>query len=302
MPLSKSSLIAVVGSSNTDLVVTTPCLPKPGETILGGQFRRHAGGKGANQAVAAARAGARVLFIGARGDDDFGRLAHAILKREGIDVSSFRVKPGQDSGVALILLGEGDGQNQIVVARSANDALTPADLDSVSTRLSRVSVIVAQLETPLPVVRHAAIFASAHGIPFLLNPAPARKLPVSLLKLVHTLTPNEHESALITGETDPEKSAARLLRMGCRQVVVTLGSEGVLIADANRMRRLPAPKVKVVDTVGAGDCFTGWLALGIAEKLSLDEAVSLALRAASLQVTRPGAQSAMPYRDEIRRD
>lgn len=289
-------LVAVIGSSNTDLAVTTPRLPQPGETLLGGEFQRHAGGKGANQAVAAARAGARVLFIGARGGDDFGKAAHDALKAEGIDVSAFRIKPGLPSGVALIMLGGRERQNQIVVARSANDALTPADIDAASAKLGRAAVIVAQLETPLATVRHAAEFAASRNIPFLLDPAPARKLPGKFLKLVHTLTPNEHEAALLTGEADPARAANRLLKLGCHQVVVTLGARGALLADASGLRRLPAPKVDAVDTVGAGDCFTGWLAVGLSEGLSADEAVANAIRAASLQVTRHGAQSAMPFR------
>lgn len=291
--------IAIIGSSNTDLVITAHRLPNPSETLLGGDFKRHAGGKGANQAVAAARAGARVCFIGARGQDDFGRAACAGLKAEGIDVSNFRVKQEYPSGVALILLGGNDRQNQIVVARSANDALAPADLDAASNKLRGAKLIVAQLEIPVLTVHHAAIIAAASGIPFLLNPAPACKLPKHLLKLVHTLTPNEIEAGFLTGETSPEKAARVLLEAGCRQVVITLGASGALLADAGGMRRIHAPKVRAIDTVGAGDCFTGWLATGIAKGLCLDEAAENAIRAASLQVTRPGAQEAMPFFSEV---
>ena len=295
-----SPLVVVLGSSNTDLVVSAPRLPRPGETLLGGTFRRSAGGKGANQAVAAARAGMRVLFAGMRGDDDFGRTARQGLRGEGIDVSAFLVEPGMPSGVALIVIGGRERQNQIVVARSANDAMSAARVEALRPKLSRAAVIVAQLETPLSAVRRAAEIAMEEGIPFLLNPAPARPLPTALLRLVHTLVPNEHEAALLTGRASPEKAAAVLLRRGCRNVVVTLGSRGALLASADGIERLPAPKVAPVDTVGAGDCFVGWLAAGLAEGLDLRAAVARAIRAAALKVTRVGAQEGMPRRGELR--
>jgi ribokinase len=268
--------IVVVGSSNTDLVLNCDRLPKPGETLLGGEFQQFAGGKGANQAVAAARAGARVTFIGAHGNDDFGHAAKAGLKREGIDVRQFRQVTGISSGIALILIGGRDRQNLIAVAKSANDRLP-------DFRIPKADVVVAQLEVPLPAVIDAARQADAAGIPFILNPAPARKLPAALLHLVHTLVPNEHEYELLG-------------RPRCRQVVVTLGAKGAQIVGGPLIR---APKVKPVDTVGAGDCFTAWLAVGIAERLPLDKAVQRACRAAAIAVTRPGAQAGMPYRREV---
>ncbi len=277
--------IVVVGSSNTDLVLNCARLPKPGETLLGGAFQQFAGGKGANQAVAAARAGACVTFIGAHGPDDFGRAAKAGLKREGIDVRQFREVAGISSGIALILIGGRDRQNMIAVAKSANDSVT-------DVRIPPADAVVAQLEIPLPAVEDAARQAQAAGIPFLLNPAPAQKLPASLLRLVHTLTPNEHEVELLGG-------IAKLRRLGVRQIVVTLGAKGVLVVDNTGERRVPAPKVKPVDTVGAGDCFTAWLAVGIAEKLPLDKAVERACRAAAIAVTRQGAQPGMPMRTEV---
>ncbi len=297
--MANSPRILVVGSSNTDLVLSCPALPRPGETLLGGEFQRHQGGKGANQAVAAARAGGNVVFIGARGDDDFGRAASASLKGEGINVRHFIAKPGLSSGVALILLGGKSRENIIGVAKSANDALTLSDLRAVKSEFAKAAVIVAQLETPLPVVMEAARLAKHHHIPFLLNPAPARELPASLLKLVHTLTPNEHEATAMTGEREPHRAAHRLLEKGCRQVVVTLGAKGALLVDNTGVYAFAAPKVKPVDTVGAGDCFSGWLAMGIAEKLPIAAAITRALRAASLSVTRHGAQPGMPFRREV---
>lgn len=249
--------------------------------------------------MAAARAGARVTFVGARGRDDFGRAAADSLKREKIDIRYFVEFPQATSGVALILLGGKSRENMIAVARSANDVLTPRHLQSAREEFNRAQVVVAQLEIPLDAVIRAAEMAQAAHVPFLLNPAPARPLPKKLLKLVHTLTPNEHEAALLTGETDPAKAGAKLLKGGCKQVVITLGAQGALLVDARGAKHFRAPKVKPVDTVGAGDCFTGWLAAGMAEGLAIESSIERALRAASLSVTRAGAQPSMPHRREI---
>lgn len=273
--------LIVVGSSNTDLVIQCARLPQPGETLLGGEFARSAGGKGANQAVAAARAGAHVTFIGAHGNDDFGHAAKAGLRREGIDVRYFRERRNVPSGVALILIGGRDRQNQIAVARSANDTLSAADVQAARAVFRQADAVVAQLEVPLPAVQAAAELAVAAGIPFILNPAPARKLPAKLLRLVDTLTPNEHE--------------CKVVDTGARRTVVTMGAQGVRLGKL----RISAPKVKPVDTVGAGDCFTAWLAVGIAEGLALEDAARRAVQAASIAVTRAGAQPGMPWRLEV---
>jgi ribokinase len=293
--------VLVVGSSNTDLVLSCTRLPRPGETLLGGEFQSFRGGKGANQAVAAARAGGAVTFIGARGDDDFGAAAEAALRAEGIDTGAFLRKKGLSSGVALILVGGKSRENMIGVARSANDALTPADLRKAAKRFRQAAVVVCQLETPLPTVQEAARLARAGGIPFLLNPAPARPLPAALLRQVHTLIPNEHEAALLAGKDDPRQAGEALLKKGCAQVVVTLGARGALLVRPGECRRFPAPRVKPVDTVGAGDCFTGWLAAGLAENLPVEQAIERAIAAAAYSVTRPGAQSAMPRLRDLRR-
>jgi len=293
--------IVVVGSSNTDLVITTPRLPAPGETVAGGPLLRYGGGKGANQAVAAARAGARVTFVGARGDDDFGTAAAAALRKEGIDLAHFSVRRGAGSGVALIIVGGATRENQITIARSANDLLRPADVARAASSIAKAGAVVAQLEVPLAAVAHAATLARRHRVPFILNPAPVRKLPASLLRQVSVLVPNEHEAALLTGERDPRRAAKKLLALGCGAVVITLGAKGALVAEANELRTIPAPRVKPVDTVGAGDCFTGWLASGIAEGLALTDAAARAGIAASLSVTRHGAQASMPSRKEVLR-
>lgn len=293
--------VLVIGSSNADLVLSCDRLPKPGQTLLGGNFQRFQGGKGANQAVAAARAGAAVTFVGRRGEDDFGASASATLQREGIDVRHFLPTKKISSGVALILLGGKNRENMIAVARSANDLLSPADIARAGKKFAAAGAVICQLETPLPSVREAARLAAQHQIPFILNPAPARTLPAALLKLVHTLTPNEHEAFLLTGKNDPEEAGRALLKKGCRQVVLTLGAKGALLANREMIRRFPAPRVKPVDTVGAGDCFTGWLSVGIAERLPIDLAIQRALWAASLSVTRRGAQPGLPYRWEWNR-
>ena len=291
--------ILLLGSSNTDLVIVCERLPAPGETLLGGRFQRSAGGKGANQAVAAARAGARVVFVGARGGDEFGAAAAKGLQREKIDVRHFRVHEGVSSGIALILLGGKSRENLIAVARSANDLLSPEAVRAVRSELFKSDVIVTQLEIPLTAVKEAARLAREARKPLLLNPAPARALPKSLLRLVHTITPNEHEAAILTGERNPERAGERLLEAGCRNVVITLGAKGAMLVDGLGIRRFPAPKVQPVDTVGAGDCFTGWLATGIAEGMAMEQAVERAVRAAGISITRSGAQEAMPRREEV---
>ncbi|MHA3773775.1 ribokinase [Verrucomicrobiota bacterium sgz303538] len=291
--------LVVVGSSNTDLVLRCERLPSPGETLLGGDFAQFAGGKGANQAVAAARAGVKVSFVGAHGADDFGRAAKAGLRSEGIDVRHFREHAGVSSGVALILVGGKARENLIGVARSANDHLSAAHVEAASAAFSRAHAVVTQLEVSLEAVDAAARLAVEHNVPFILNPAPAKKLSKRLLQMVSVITPNEHEAALLTGCTRPDDAARQLHAKGCRAVVVTLGAKGALVSDGQTQRRIAAPRVKPVDTVGAGDCFTAWLAVELARGASLVAAAEHAVRAAALAITRPGAQAGMPTRAEV---
>lgn len=291
--------LVILGSSNTDIVVKCPRLPRPGETIAGGEFAQHAGGKGANQAVAAARAGAHVVFIGKHGHDEFGRAAKAGLRTEGIDVAHFRESAAASSGVALILVGGRAGENLIAVAGSANDLVATGDVIAAEREIARANAVVAQLEVPLAAIEALGRIARRHGVPLILNPAPARKLPARLLQLVDTLTPNEHEAEFLTSEKRPEDAAVALLRRGCRRVVVTLGARGALVVDEHGSRRIAAPRVRAVDTVGAGDCLTAWLAVGMAEGLDIAAATQRAVRAASLAVTREGAQAGMPTRKEV---
>jgi ribokinase len=291
--------IVVVGSSNTDLVVTVERLPNPGETLLGGGFKQYAGGKGANQAVAAARAGARVAFVGRCGADDLGAKTCMGLHREGINLSYFVEDESRSSGVALIMIGGRESENLIVVAQSANDGVGRSDVMAASDTIRLAGAVVAQLEVPLEAVETAAELARETGIPFILNPAPARELPAALLNKVDVLVPNRHEVSLLAGKDDVDEAAEELLKRGCREVVVTLGGQGVRIYNSGGRVDVPAVKVEAVDTVGAGDCFTGWLAVGIAEGLSVEASVRQAVKAAAISVTREGAQPSMPKRDEV---
>lgn len=305
--------VVVVGSSNTDLVIQAPRLPSPGETILGGEFRQFPGGKGANQAVAAARAGAEVTFVGLHGDDAYGAQAKTGLNAEGIDTRWFRERRGVQSGIALILIGGRKRENMIAVARSANDLLGAEDVRKAESAIRKADAVVAQLEVPLEAVMEAALLADKHGVPFILNPAPARHLPTELLQKVHTLVPNQTEAVQLTrGEFDGGawlknihagdgmQCVSTLRRMGCRQSVITLGAKGAFVAPENDPSWIKAPRAKVVDTVGAGDCFTAWLTVGIASGMNLYDAAKAAVKAASIAVTRPGAQSGMPFAAEVK--
>lgn len=291
--------VVVVGSSNTDLVVICDHLPRPGETVLGGDFQMFGGGKGANQAVAAARAGANVTFVGARGADSYGTAAHERLAKEGIEMKYFQCLPNATSGVALIFIDSQSRENMIAVARSANELVDSVIVSSARDAFETADVVISQLE-----IRDGAIEAVArlcHELrkPFLLNPAPARVLPKTIYESLHTIVVNEYEAATLSGETDIGQAIGWFHRQGCRQVVVTLGAEGVTISDGENIDHFPAREVKAIDTTGAGDCFVGWLGAGIAEGMALRNAARRASLAASIKVTRAGAQPGMPYRKEI---
>lgn len=281
--------IVVIGSSNTDLVVKIPRLPQPGETVIGGEFLRAAGGKGANQAVAAARAGAEVTLVARIGDDDFGRAALDGFRRKRICTDFIAVDRKRPSGVALICVDE-RGENSIAVASGANAALSPADVDRARPAIERAHIVVLQLEIPLPTVCHAVRLAKALGKTVLLNPAPATKLPATLLRQVDYLTPNEHELKTLR---------AGRAKLPVRYLIETRGAAGVRAIGPGFEARVPAFKVKAVDTVGAGDCFSATLAVGLAEKMWLTDAIKFACAAAAICVTRPGAQPSMPARREI---
>ena len=297
--------IVVIGSANTDLVVRVPKLPRPGETVTGDRFQIVAGGKGANQAVAAARAGARVTFIGNVGRDDFGAATLQGLRREGINTRCIVRSRSSPSGVALILV-DSRGENLIGVARGSNDELLPRHVDAALPAIRAARFLVVQLEIPVKTVRHAVALANRHRVPVLLNPAPAQPVPASLLRQVTFLTPNEHELAALTGlptkrRSEVEAAARKLNQLGVAHVLATCGARGVFCCSDVDVRWFPAPKVKAVDTVGAGDCFSGVFAAAIAEGKPVGEAIRFAVAAAAISVTRRGARSSMPLRREIPR-
>lgn len=295
--------IVVVGSSNTDLVVQAPRFPKPGESVMGGVFARFQGGKGANQAVAAARAGAEVAFVGRVGQDEFGDTSLKGLSQEGIDISLTIRDEKLASGVALIIV-DASGENEIVVAAGANLGISSAQVDQAIDLIVSADIVLTQLEMPIETVAVLAETVDRCGKSLILNPAPASPIPDSVFPCVDVLTPNLGELEVISGmkiETveDIEKASQYFLRKGVGAVVVTQGREGCLTITPEESWWTQALAVDARDTVGAGDCFSGTLAVALAERRSLKEAVRFATAAAGISVTRLGAQPSMPYRNEI---
>lgn len=295
--------IVVVGSSNTDMIVKTSRLPQAGETVIGGKFFMAPGGKGANQAVAAARAGGNVAFIARVGEDMFGRKAIEGFRRDQINVDYVFKDKEAPSGIALIFVSE-TGENSIAVASGANARLSPQDLEKAKKTITQADVLLIQLEVPLETVRAAVEIASAAGVRIILNPAPAQKLDDKLLKKISILSPNETEAELLSGINIRGKSgvseAARiLLSRGMEAVLVTLGSKGIYVATKESSRTAPAFKVKAVDTTAAGDVFNGALAVALSEKKTIFESAVFANAAAAISVTKIGAQPSAPHRKEI---
>lgn len=317
-----SGRVVVVGSVNVDLVIRADRLPAPGETVTGGVFERHHGGKGGNQAVATARLGRTTLFVGAVGEDDFGTDARAALAAERIDVSRLLVIPGAATGVALIMV-DARGENLIAVASGANAALEPAMVEEALGRLGSLAddVVLVCHEIPTATVRAALRYGRAAGATTVFNPAPAAGLDRSTLGLADVVTPNRTELAMLLKAidsdapapgvaVDPEAGARRLLDDGPdgpgvrRAVVVTLGAEGALLVargdgETLTSRRFPAHLVASVDSTGAGDAFNGAIAAALAESRSLEEACRRAIVAGALATTRPGAREGMPTRAEL---
>jgi len=295
--------ILVIGSSNTDMVIKTEKLPSPGETILGGTFLLNPGGKGANQAVAATRLGGKVTFVGKRGNDLFGNQTVGLLMREGIDTEFFIKDPELPSGVALITV-DSNGENMIVVAPGANANLQPEDLPEEIFDSSRYAILLIQLEIPITTVEYAIKKAKEKGIKAILNPAPAQPLSDEILKNVWALTPNEIEAETLTGVSISDtktcsRAAAVLSNKGVRNVIVTLGEGGAFVSSDSYSGLIPGIKVDAVDTTAAGDVFNGALAVALAEGKELPEAVKFANKAASISVTRLGAQASAPFRHEL---
>ncbi len=295
--------ILVIGSSNTDMVVKADRLPLPGETILGGRFIMAAGGKGANQAVAAARLGADVVFIVKVGDDLFGRQAIENFKADGIVTDYVITDPVNPSGVALITVDE-NAENCIVVASGANAALMPADLDRAMEVIKNASLVLMQLEIPLETVKYVAGLAAQNGVKLILNPAPACAQDDELLSKISIITPNQKETEMltgikITGRDSAETGAKALAAKGIETVIVTMGSEGALLLTGGQFDWIPARVVKATDTTAAGDVFNGALAVALSEGKGVKEAVVFACSAAALSVTKMGAQSSAPIRSEV---
>ncbi|USN98665.1 MAG: ribokinase [Phycisphaeraceae bacterium] len=296
--------LVVLGSMNADLVVRSPRLPAPGETLLAGAFETHPGGKGANQAVAAARAGATVRMLGARGDDANGALLARTLADNGVDTGGVLVRPDAPTGVALITVDETTAENTIIVAAGANMTITRADVESAAATFDGAGVLLMQLEVPIEAVAAAAQFAKARGVRVILNAAPApergNSLPVDLLRSLDLLIVNRTEAAIIAGgDADPADLARLLLELGPAAVCVTLGPDGAVLADGSGVRTIPAFPADPIDTVGAGDAFAGALAAALAGGLPLDEAARRGAAAGALATTRRGAIPSLPSAGEI---
>lgn len=285
------------------MVIKTTRLPLPGETILGGDFLMNPGGKGANQAVAAARLNGEVVLVAKTGEDVFGSLAKKLFQSENLNTDYLFSDPDYPSGIALITVDD-HAENCIVVAPGANAQLLRVDIDLAREAVVNSEIILMQLEIPLDTVIYTAEMAFKSGIKVILNPAPALQLPDELLKMLYMITPNETEAELLTGIHvidlySAEIAARLLLDKGVQIVVVTLGSKGALLVTENSADLIPACSVTAVDTTAAGDCFNGALAVAISEGETLIDAVAFANKAASVSVTRMGAQASAPYRNEL---
>jgi ribokinase len=281
-----------------DLVVRAPRHPHVGETIIGSDFGTYPGGKGANQAVAAARMGGAVKMVGRVGQDDFGQALLRNVSDNGVDTTFILRDPHSATGVALITVDDA-GQNTIVVASGANARLTPEDVARAKSVFEGASVLVLQLETPLLAITRAIEIAQHYGLWVVLNPAPAQKLDAGLLASVDYLIPNQTELALLAGVQPLEEAVAVLQGWGVPNLIVTLGERGVLIAQGERQTHLPAHPVEVVDTTAAGDAFVGAFAVALTQGLSTQESAAWGNAAGALAVTRPGAQPSLPNRAEL---
>jgi len=296
--------IIVVGSSNTDMVIKAEKFPLPGETLLGGEFFLFPGGKGANQAVAAARLGGKVIFVARVGNDIFGEQALQQFTAEGI-VTDYIVKDSdRPSGVALITV-DNKGENTIVVAQGSNGALSSDDVQKAEREFEKSDIVLTQLETPLQTILHVAKLVGKFRKRLILNPAPGMKLPDDLFPSLYLITPNESETEVLTGisvkdNASIKQAAEKLKEKGVANVIITLGSEGAYLYTDAGGKHIPTRKVKAVDTTAAGDVFNGALAVALSEMKSLEEAVDFANHAAAISVTKMGAQASAPYRNELK--
>lgn len=295
--------IVVVGSANTDMVVTVPTIPAQGETVLGNSFNTYLGGKGANQAVAAVRAGGDVTFIASVGQDNFGAEAITRFTQEGINTTAI-IRDAKTSGVALIMVNP-EGKNCIAVSPEANGKLLPKHIDIQKDTIHESDVVLAQLETPITTITHLGKVANESKATFILNPAPAQPLPDALLACVDIITPNETEAHSLTGVTVNDersaKQAANLLHdKGVKTVIITLGEQGSYLSCDEHQVMIPAHKVNAVDTTAAGDTYNGSLACAIVAGKPIEEAVRFATAASALSVMRNGALDSAPMLDDIK--
>jgi len=296
--------IAVVGSYATGLTMKVERLPSRGETLLGTGYRVDYGGKGSNQAVGCARLGAKVSFVARIGKDAFGELALRLYRDEGIDVTHVTVTPDVSTGVGFIIVEASSGHNCITIDPGANELLSASEVSAGDAGLDSAAVVLTQLEIPVAAAEAAMIRGRACGVVTILNPAPVRPLPRSVLQMVDVLTPNENEAKVLAGLSPdaaikPEEVARELIGMGVRQVVMTLGEKGALIVNASSSVHVPAIRVSAVDTTGAGDAFNAGLAMGLACGASLESAVQLAVVTGGLAVTKEGVIPSLPNREEV---
>lgn len=296
-------MIVVVGSSNTDMVIKAAHLPVAGETVLGGVFFMNPGGKGANQAVAAARLGGDVTLICKIGNDTFGKQSKQLFRNEGIHTDYVLVDPDHPSGVALITVDQ-HAENCIVVASGANATLSISDLEKAEPLIEQAKIILIQLEIPLETVAWVLQIVAAKGTMVILNPAPACILPDALLRNVSVITPNRTEAEMLSGivvnDIESAKKAAQMIKeKGVETVIITLGAEGALVLHHHEFTHILATEVEAIDTTAAGDVFNGAFAVALAEDKNIEEAVIFACKASAIAVTRLGAQSSAPFRNEI---
>lgn len=290
--------IVVVGSLNMDLVVRSPRLPQPGETIMGSSFQTFPGGKGANQAVAAARLGAPVKMIGRVGMDAFGNTLLESTAGDQVDVTFVYKDDSSPTGITLVTIDDA-GENTIVTALGANFKLTPQDVSNAEAAFEGASILLVQLEIPTPAIYRAVELAHQHNMAVILNPAPVRNLVPDFLRSIDFLIPNQTELALLAGMEDFDAAANMLYNLGLENLIVTLGEEGALVITPDLKTQIPALRVPVVDTVAAGDAFVGAFAVALNEGQSVLSAATFANRAAAFAVTREGAQPSLPTRQDL---
>lgn len=296
-------MIIVIGSLNLDLVVNTRKIPRPGETVMGKDFKQISGGKGGNQADAAAKLGGEVTMIGAIGNDEMGKILKNSLKNDGVNVENVITKPDEPTGIAVIIV-EDSGDNSITVAPGANYMLNSKDIENVENVIKKGKVVLIQLENKIDTVKTSLKIGRESGAVTILNPAPAVELDEEILKYVDIITPNETELEILTGvKTDSlenvEKAGKLLLQRGIKEIVVTLGEKGCMWINSNIVKHYPAYMVKAIDTTGAGDSFNGALAVSIDNGGDMETSILYAMKVGAMTVTKEGAQTSLPLKEEV---